>query len=90
MLVPTSIKFKGFKFSFLITSMLILDFESEKNVFLLINFDWVSFNNLHIEGNNWWIIGSSVCKGKRKDSKLCAVNAQKDTYASVNGSSNAF
>ena len=63
---------------------------SQRNVFLLINFDWISFNNLHIEGTNWWIIGSSVCKGKRKDSKLCAVNAQKDTYAPVNGSSNAF
>ena len=26
----------------------------------------MSFNNLLIEGNNWWIIDSLVCKGKRK------------------------
>ena len=56
----------------------------------MINFDWMSFNNLHIEGNNWCFIGSPVCTRKRKEPKLCAVKAQKDTYASVNGSSNAF
>ena len=63
--------------------------DSFDKTFFFIHLLWRSLCNLHIEGYRRWIIDSLVWKGSKNDSKSWAANAQNETHASVNGSSNA-